>query len=161
MSEYGIKIKNIKASTLYEYNLGVRNRYEYKEAILSNSLFSDYMKKLKMHIHTNKIRNTESTLDIICLEFDFKSRSFEEELLHINSQIDECIDPETKARFEEIKCFIELNKDKYVGLTAEEIIEVVTVESLESACQEEIKEIDIVKIKDGKPMACSLIIEVS
>ena len=121
MSEYGIKIKNIKASTLYEYNLGVRNRYEYKEAILSNSLFSDYMKKLKMHIHTNKIRNTESTLDIICLEFDFKSRSFEEELLHINSQIADCVDQETKVRFEEIKCFIELNKDKYVGLTSDEI----------------------------------------
>lgn len=121
MSEYGIKIKNIKASTLYEYNLGVRNRYEYKEAILSNSLFSDYMKKLKMHIHTNKIRNTESTLDIVCLEFDFKSRSFEEEMIHINNQISNCLDEELKKKFEDIKAYIELNEEKYVGLTAEEI----------------------------------------
>lgn len=49
-------------------------------------------------------------------------------------------------------------KEKKIKQQAEEIIEVVTVESLESACQEEIKEIDIVKIKDGKPMTCSLMI---
>ena len=33
MSEFGIKIKNIEASTLFEYNNGVRDHYEYKDAI--------------------------------------------------------------------------------------------------------------------------------
>ena len=41
MSEFGIKIKNIEASTLYEYNNGVRDHYEYKDAMFTNSLFSD------------------------------------------------------------------------------------------------------------------------
>lgn len=43
MSEFGLKIKNIKAGTLFGYNQGVRNRYDYTEAMFSNSLFSDYI----------------------------------------------------------------------------------------------------------------------
>lgn len=31
MNEYGIKIKNIEASTLYEHNIGVREHYEFKQ----------------------------------------------------------------------------------------------------------------------------------
>ena len=45
MSEFGIKIKNIEASTLYEYNNGVRDHYEYKDAMFTNSLFGDYLKE--------------------------------------------------------------------------------------------------------------------
>ena len=37
MSEFGIKIKNIEASTLYEYNTGVRDHYEYKDAMFTKS----------------------------------------------------------------------------------------------------------------------------
>ena len=44
MSEFGVKIKNIEASTLYEYNNGVRDHYDYKDAMFTNSLFSDYLK---------------------------------------------------------------------------------------------------------------------
>lgn len=33
MSEFGLKIKNIEAATLYEYNKGLRDHYEYKEAM--------------------------------------------------------------------------------------------------------------------------------
>ena len=43
MSEYGIKIRNIKAGTLYEYNLGVRDHYQSTQAMLSNSLFNDFL----------------------------------------------------------------------------------------------------------------------
>ena len=43
MSEYGIKIKNIEAATLYEYNKGLRDHYEYKDALFVNSLFKDFM----------------------------------------------------------------------------------------------------------------------
>ena len=31
--KYGIRIKNIEAGTLYEYNNGVRDHFEYKNAI--------------------------------------------------------------------------------------------------------------------------------
>ena len=43
MSEFGLKIKNIKAATLFGYNNGIRNRYDYTDAMFSNSLFSKYI----------------------------------------------------------------------------------------------------------------------
>lgn len=78
MSEFGVKIKNIEASTLFEYNNGVRDHYEYKDAMFTNSLFSDYLKENGL-----KVWKEESTRDIICLEFNFGSRSYDEEIEHL------------------------------------------------------------------------------
>ncbi len=78
ISEFGLKIKNIEAGTLFEYNAGVRDHYEYKEAMFTNSLFSDYLKE-----HGLKIQRDSSTRDIICLEFNFGSRSYQKELEHL------------------------------------------------------------------------------
>ncbi len=78
ISEFGLKIKNIEASTLFEYNIGVRDHYEYKDAMFTNSLFSDYLKENGL-----KIWKEESTRDIICLEFNFGTRSYQKELEHI------------------------------------------------------------------------------
>lgn len=77
MSEFGLKIKNIKAGTLFGYNQGVRNRYDYTEAMFSNSLFSDYIIQNGLNVW-----NDTSTRDIICLDFDFGSRSYEEEITY-------------------------------------------------------------------------------
>ena len=82
MSEYGIKIKNIEAGTLYEYNLGVRDHYEYKNAMFTNSLFNDFITS-----HGLKMWGSESTRDIICLEFNFGSRSYEDEVKHLQKMI--------------------------------------------------------------------------
>lgn len=78
MSEFGIKIKNIEAATLYEYNKGLRDHYDYKDAMFVNSLFKDFMCENKL-----KIWNDESTRDLICLEFNFGTRSYDEEISHI------------------------------------------------------------------------------
>lgn len=78
ISEYGLKIKNIEASTLFEYNIGVRDHYEYKDAMFVNSLFSDFLKRSGM-----KTWKDESTRDIICLEFNYGSRSYQQELDHL------------------------------------------------------------------------------
>lgn len=61
-----------------EYNLGVRDHYEYKDAMFTNSLFSDYLKENGL-----KVWKDESTRDIICLEFNYGSRSYQKELEHI------------------------------------------------------------------------------
>lgn len=78
IGEFGLKIKNIEASTLFEFNNGVRDHYEYKEAMFVNSLFCDYLKENGM-----KTWKDESTRDIICLEFNFGSRSYRKELEHL------------------------------------------------------------------------------
>ena len=69
---------NIEASTLLEYNNGVRDHYESKEAMFANSLFCDYLLQIGMKVHK------ESTRDIICLEFNFGSRSYQQELDHLH-----------------------------------------------------------------------------
>lgn len=80
MSEFGLKIKNIEASTLFEHNNGVRDHYEYKDAMFVNSLFKDFLDE-------NGLENWkgESTRDLICLEFNYGSRSFAEEMAHLES----------------------------------------------------------------------------
>ena len=76
--EYGIKIKNIEASTLYEYNNGVREKYEYKNAMFTNSLLHYFLLQNGL-----KIKNESYTKDIICLEFNYGSRSYQEEKEHL------------------------------------------------------------------------------
>lgn len=78
IGEFGFKIKNIEASTLYEYNIGVRDHYDYKDAMFTNSLFSDFLLENGLSVWKE-----ESTRDIICLEFNFGTRSYEQEIEHL------------------------------------------------------------------------------
>lgn len=107
MSEFGLKIKNIEAATLYEYNKGLRDHYEYKDAMFVNSLFKDFMCNNRL-----KVWKEESTRDLICLEFNFGTRSYEDEIKHIrkiakNARIDY-----KKAISSGSKKLIEIQKNK-------------------------------------------------
>lgn len=59
---------------LYDVNLGIRDYFTYTDAMLNNSLFSYFLKKNGMSIYKG-----ESTRDVICLDYEFGSRSYEEE----------------------------------------------------------------------------------
>lgn len=63
---------------MFEYNNGVRDHYEYKDAMFTNSLFKDYLSD-----HGLDVWKGESTRDIICLEFNYGSRSYQQELHHL------------------------------------------------------------------------------
>ena len=118
MSEYGLKIKNIKAATLYGYNLGIRDRFDYTNAMFSNSLFSMFITKHGMNVYKK-----ESTRDIICLEFDFGSRSYDEEIAHINKLYDNAETEESRKKIEYLRDRIEKNKELYVKRSKDEIRE--------------------------------------
>jgi len=79
MSEYGLKIKNFIAGSIYECNTGIRDTYDYTDAMLSNSLFSDFLKDNGLNIWKG-----ESTRDIICIDFKYGSRDYESEVKHIH-----------------------------------------------------------------------------
>ncbi len=83
MNEYGIKIKNIEAGSLYAVNNGVRENLDCKDAMFTNSLFCDYLLEHGLNVWKGK-----STRDIICLDFKYGTRSYAEELDHLNKQID-------------------------------------------------------------------------
>lgn len=115
MSEFGIKIKNIKAGTLYEYNLGVRDRLDYTDAMFNNSLFSNYIINKGLNVYKG-----ESTRDIVCLEFDFGSKSYEEKVQQIETLIKKA-NEKSLERLNEILNTVHENKDKFVKKSMEEI----------------------------------------
>ena len=114
----GIRIQNIKAGTLYGYNLGVRDRYDYIPGVLSNSLFSIFLLNNGLNVHKG-----ESTRDIICLDFDFGSRSFEEEMQHLITMKENSVDEEFKKSIQSLIDKVEENKFKYVKRSKDEIRE--------------------------------------
>lgn len=133
MSEYGIKIKNIEAATLYEYNKGLRDHYDYKDAMFVNSLFKDFICENGL-----KTWKEETTRDIICLEFNFGTRSYEDEIKHIqkiakNARIDykkaissgskKLIEAQTnkKRKIMSLYNFAVEHKTEYFSLSADDI----------------------------------------
>ena len=66
MSEFGIRIKNYAAGSIIEKNLGVRDFYDSKDAMLTNSLFKDFMVE-----HGLDVFKGESTRDIIGVTFKY------------------------------------------------------------------------------------------
>ena len=125
MSEYGLKIKNIEAGSLYGYNLGVRTNFDYTDAMFTNSLFSDFIIQNGLNVWKG-----ESTRDIICIEFNYGSRSQEEEIKHLQKLISDTEkkeglpeeDKERKlARLYELKTFAENNADKFDKKSAQQI----------------------------------------
>ncbi len=101
--------------------------------MFTNSLFSDYLKENGL-----KIWKEESTRDIICLEFNYGSRSYDEEREHLHKiacrarteykiakshhnkqQI--AVKKNKRRKIAELMKLAELNKDKYTKLSKEEI----------------------------------------
>lgn len=164
MSEFGLKIKNIEAATLYEYNKGLRDHYEYKDAMFVNSLFKDFMCENGL-----KVWKQESTRDLICLEFNFGTRSFDDEIAHIrkiakNARIEykkaissgskKLIEIQTnkKKKLASLYNFAVEHKTDYFSLSADEIREEfykngVNVEYITRKKSGEIVKIEIIHYK--------------
>lgn len=133
MSKYGIKILNYSAGAIYEVNAGTRYKYDTTPAMLTNSLFKDFLTENGL-----KVWKESSTRDIICIDFNYGSRSFEDEMKHINKlakknrierklaksnghkhQIQEA---EAKKRnIANLRKQAEANRDKYVKKSAAEL----------------------------------------
>lgn len=78
MSEYGLRIWNYNVGSIWGVAQGTRYAYDTTPAMLTNSLFLDYMKENGLKIHKGK-----STRDIICINFDYGARTFKEEIRHL------------------------------------------------------------------------------
>ena len=108
---------------LYDVNLGIRDYYTYTGAMLNNSLFSNFLKKNGMRIHRKKqdaeFSKDESTRDVICLDFDFGSRSYDEEFKRLSKLLDTDLPEESKERIkstiEKVKSQKELYSEKKRG----------------------------------------------
>ena len=124
MSKYGLKIKNFQAGSLYGYNLGVRDRLDTTDAMLTNSLFSDFLKENGL-----EVRKGDSTRDVICIEFNYGTRSYGKEIenfnkiikkIEKNEKLSETEKEDGIAKINFLKERADANKEKYVEKTADE-----------------------------------------
>ena len=81
-TKYGVRIKNISCGSLYAYNLGVRDKYEWTQAMIVNSLLLNFLKENGL-----KIEKNGSTKDIVGINFNYKSYSYEDEVKKLTEQL--------------------------------------------------------------------------
>lgn len=122
MFELGVRIKNIEAGSLYENNIGVREAFRYTNAVMTNSLFLDFLLANGL-----KLWKGTMTRDIIGIDFECGSRSFEEELAHLEN---------TKKRYEALNLPNSVNKLERLIIEAQE-----NKELYKKKTKEEIREI--------------------
>ena len=128
--EYGYKIKNYQAGSIYGVELGIRNKYDETDAMLTNSLFLDFLKENDLDIYKD-----ESTRDVICIEFDYGVHSYEDEIKAINQRLRAKKKELDNAKISEddyedynriceiLKSRAEENKDKFKKKTRRELRE--------------------------------------
>lgn len=118
MGQYGLRIRNYKAGALYGYNLGVRDRYDYTDAMFNKSLFYYHMMDHGMSAYKD-----ESTRDLICIDFGFGSRSYEEEMEHLRQMYSAADTDEARQRIQYLIDKTKENKWKYQKKSKDEIRE--------------------------------------
>ena len=118
MGKYGLRIRNYKAGALYGYNLGVRERYDYTDAMFNKSLFYYHMLDHGMSAYKD-----ESTRDLICIDFGFGSRSYEEEMEHLRQMYSAADTDEARQRIQYLIDKTKENKWKYQKKSKDEIRE--------------------------------------
>lgn len=118
MGQFGWKIRNYKAATVYGKNLGIRDRYDYTDAMLHHSLFTRWLQANGMK--TDK--RDESTRDIICIDFQFGLRSYKEEIKHLDEMKKAAGDDQEKLqKISEIEERVNSKKDLYKKISKDKI----------------------------------------
>lgn len=126
--QYGYRIKNIEAGSIFEYNCGVREYLDTTPAMLSNSLFTKYLEKIGL-----KANKRDYTRDVICILFDYGTRSAKEERKHLDKQYEvfkKKRNDYTKERSTKIEEFykkqykkLESNPDKFIKKSKQQLRE--------------------------------------
>ncbi|MBS7360413.1 MAG: hypothetical protein KIG53_07395, partial [Oscillospiraceae bacterium] len=112
---------------LYDVNLGTRDYFTYTDAMLNNSLFSYYLKRNGLNVYRRKqdaeFSKDESTRDVVCLDFDFGSRSFDDEFSRLSKLLDEDMSDASKDRIENALRKVQERKHLYSAKKRGEIRE--------------------------------------
>lgn len=102
---------------LYDVNLGTRDYFTYTDAMLNNSLFSEFLKRNGLNVYRKKqdkeFSKDESTRDIVCLDFDFGSRSYDDEFKRLTKLLDGDLTDESRERIENAIRKVESRKELY------------------------------------------------
>ena len=145
-----VRIKNFEAGALFENNIGVRDSFRYTNAVIAPSLFLDFLLENGL-----KIWKGTMTRDIIGIDFECGSRSYEEEVERLNKTRKHYIAEDIQSAVDKINGLLneaEINKDKFIKKTKEEIREIfyrngVTVKYVTKKKNGQIKKIEEIHYK--------------
>ena len=120
MSNYknGVKILNIQAGSIYGCNLKIRKNMDTKKAVLGNSLFLDFMK------NNGLVINRGWTRDIICIDFDYGTKSYDDEIKKLKKKLSIAKEEENEELIIWYEDQIEAcknNKDNFDAKTKDEL----------------------------------------
>lgn len=115
MSEFGVKILNFQSASIYAVQHGFRKTYDFKKAMLTNSLFLDFLRTHGLNVVG------ETTRDVIGVNYDYGTRSFEDEIKHLDKLLMGCNDEEKRSKLMTIKQEVEDNEDAFEKLSADQI----------------------------------------
>lgn len=117
MGKYGLRIHNYSAGSIYEYNLGVRDHYDYQKAMLTNSLFLDFLYENGLDVWKD-----EATRDVICIQFNYGSSSYDEQVKRLRKAMKNAGEDEARvAKIHEMQERLQENKDKCKHVTVQSI----------------------------------------
>lgn len=131
MSEYGVRIQNIQCASIYECNLGVRQQLDCKDAVITNSLFLDFLYENGL-----KVWNGKSTRDLIVLEYGYGTRNYKQERQHFDDIIanteaaldDENLSAKSREKLEKklenvlkLSADCDTNKDLYQKISKQDL----------------------------------------
>lgn len=116
MGKYGIEIRNIPAAQIYEVNNGVREYFTSTKAMLNNSLLLDFLQTHGLRTYKDK-----STRDIVCISFDYGSKSYKEERKRVKKLLDGAQTDERRKVFTDVLAKVDANQARYDKKTREEL----------------------------------------
>lgn len=124
--EYGIKIRKYSAAILYELNSGVREYGSYTDAMLNNSMFLFYMKEHGLHVY-----NDEATRDVICLDFDFGTKAYANEVKRIKKLLHNAKNKDDEEKFTAILNRVERHKDQYKQISRDDLRTIIYTDGID------------------------------
>lgn len=116
VSEYGLKIKNFEAASIYEYQNGFRSYLNETDAMLTNSLFLDFLYENGLNVWKG-----ESTRDVICLQFSYGTKGLEDMIEKVDEMLNGAIEENAINYFEDLRQHILDNSDKCIQIKKEEL----------------------------------------
>ena len=117
MSQWGLRIVNIEAASIYEYMNGFRGRLDFTKAMLVNSLFLDYLLD-------NDLLNIQGdfTRSIICLQFGYGTKDYESSKQKLTEALNrDGVADQSKIHLQQLLDNLEKNKEKCVRISKEDL----------------------------------------
>ena len=134
---------------MYGYNIGIRDRLDSTDAMFTNNLFSDFLKENGLNVWKG-----ESTRDIICIEFKYGTRSYDDEIANFDKIIKEIREDKKRsdeqkkeqiAKVEYLKERAKLNKDRFQKKSADQIRKIFYTQGVNIKYQTHNKKGEVIK----------------